>query len=158
LGESAGIGCGKSAEKERKETSMKKQILVSICVVLGLAAVPAHAQGSGVEAKIPFEFTVNGKVLPAGKYTMTSNAHLVQILDAQGKPVALARADYESGRSAGQNGEIIFHCYGDVCLLAEIWSPIKGDGRKLATSQTEADLAKKETGKYFAILGEQARK
>jgi len=137
---------------------MKKRILVSICMVLGLAAVPSYAQGGGVAAKIPFKFAVSGKILPAGEYTMTSNGHLVQIQDAQGKPVALARADYVSGRTVGASGEIFFHCYRDLCLLAEIWSPVKGDGRKLDTSQTEARLAKEETGKYFAVIGEHPRK
>jgi hypothetical protein len=137
---------------------MNKRILISICAALGLAAVPVYAQGGGVEARIPFKFSVNGKTLPAGEYTMTSNANLVQIQDSDGKPVALARADYASGRTVGQNGQIVFHCYRDLCLLAEIWSPVQGDGRKLTTSQTEAKLAREETGKYFVVLGERPRK
>jgi hypothetical protein len=137
---------------------MKKRILVGMCMVLGLAAVLSYAQGGGVAAKIPFKFAVSGKILPAGEYTITSNGHLVQIQDAQGKLVALASADYLSGRTVAGGGEIIFHCYRDLCLLAEIWSPVKGDGRELATSQTEAKLAKEETGRYFAVLGELPRK
>ena len=133
-------------------------MLVSFCIALGLGAAPAYAQDGGVRAKIPFEFAVSGKILPAGEYTMTSNGHLVQILDAQGKPVALARVDYASGRSVRGSGEIIFHCYRDLCLLAEIWPLIQGDGRKLATSQIEARLANEETGRYFAVLGERPQK
>ena len=137
---------------------MKKQILISLCLTLGLAVVPAHSQSGGVEAKVPFKFAVNGKILPAGEYTMTSNAHLVKIQDANGRPVALALADYISGGASGENGQIIFHCYRDLCLLSEIWSPVKGDGRKLDTSRAEAKLAKEETWKYFAVLGEKPRK
>jgi len=101
---------------------------------------------------------VSGKILPAGEYTMTANAHLVKIQDGHGKPVALVLADYVSGGAGSGSGEIIFHCYRDLCLLAEIWSPVKGDGRKLATTRAEAELAKEETGKYFAVLGEGSRK
>jgi len=137
---------------------MKKRILVAMCMMLGLAALPSYAQGGGVAAQIPFKFVVSGKTLPGGEYTVTSNGPLVQIQDAQGKPVALARAEYVSGRVVGGGGEIIFHCYQDLCLLAEIWSPVKGDGRKLAISQAEAQLAKEETGRYFAVLGKQPRK
>jgi len=137
---------------------MKKRILLGICMILGLTAIPSYAQGGGVAARIPFKFAVSGNMLPAGEYTITSNGHLVRIQDAQGKLVALASADYLSGRTVAGSGEIIFHCYRDLCLLAEIWSPVKGDGRKLAISQTEAQLAKEETGKYFAVLGEQPRK
>ena len=137
---------------------MKKQTLICICLALALAAVPMHAQGGGVRANIPFRFAVSGKTLPAGEYTMTANAHLVKIQDAHGRPVALVLAEYVSGRSVGGNGEIIFHCYRDLCLLSEIWSPVKGEGRKLETSRTEAELAKEEAGKYFAVLGQGPRK
>jgi hypothetical protein len=137
---------------------VKKQILMTICLALGLAAAPAYAQGGGVRAKVPFKFTVNGKILPAGEYTMTANAHLLKIQDDHGRAVAIVLADYISESSAGETGEIIFHCYQDLCLLAEVWSPVKGDGRKLDTSRTEAVLAKEETAKYFAVLGERPRK
>ncbi|MFZ0808733.1 MAG: hypothetical protein WAN03_21240 [Candidatus Sulfotelmatobacter sp.] len=137
---------------------MKKRMFIRGCIALGLAAIPAYAQGGGVEARIPFQFSVNGKTLPAGEYKLTANANLIQIEDAQGKPVARARADYASGRTVGATGEIIFHCYRDVCLLAEIWSPVKGDSRKLSTTQTEARLAKEDTGKYFAVIGKQRQR
>jgi len=137
---------------------MKKLTLMTICLALSLTVVPASAQGGGVRGNVPFKFIVNGKVLPAGEYTMTSNAHLVKIQDAHGRPVALVLADYISSPSAGPEGEIIFHCYRDLCLLAEIWSPVKGDGRKLNTTQTEAKLAKHEPRQYFAVLGEGPRR
>ncbi len=137
---------------------MKNHTLLSLCLALGLSVVPAFAQSGGVRAKVPFKFAVSGKVLPAGEYTMTSNAHLVKIQDAHGKPVAIVLADYTAGGSGGRNGQIIFHCYRDLCLLSEVWSPVKGDGRKLDTSRTEAQLAKQENWKYFAVLGEGPRK
>jgi hypothetical protein len=133
---------------------MKSATFVSLCLVVGLAAVPALAQSGGVRAKVPFQFAVSEKILPAGEYTMTSNAHLVKIQDAHGKPIAIVLADYTSGGSAGKNGQIIFHCYRNLCLLSEVRSPVKGDGRKLDTSRTEAKLAKEENWKYFAVLGE----
>jgi hypothetical protein len=154
----AKLGVQAGLANQERETSMKTQTLMSICLALGLAVVPAYAQGGGVRAKVPFKFAVSGKILLAGEYTMTANAHLVKIQDAHGKPVALVLADYISGRSGGENGQIIFRCHRDSCFLAEIWSPVKGDGRKLATSRIEAVLEKQEIGKYFALLGEGPRK
>jgi hypothetical protein len=152
------LGGWNPAAESEKETPMKNQTLISLCLALGLAVVPAFAQSGGVRAKVPFKFAVSGKILPAGEYTMTSNAHLLKIQDAHGKPVAIVLADYTSGGSAGKNGQIIFHCYRNLCLLSEVWSPVKGDGRKLDTSRTEAELVKEEAEKYFAILGEEPRK
>ena len=62
-----------------------------------------------------------------------------------------------SGRSAGENGRLIFHCYHDRCFLAEVWSPTQDNGRELPTSRTEANLAKEEQAKYFAFLGEKTK-
>jgi hypothetical protein len=58
---------------------------------------------------------------------------------------------------AGKYTMIIFHCYNDRCFLSELWSPAQEKGRQLLTSRTEANLAKEERGKYFAVLGEKPR-
>jgi len=135
---------------------MKKQTLIaaSLCLVVGLAAVSANAQAGGVKAKVPFNFAVSGKTFPAGEYTMIASSHLVNIEDGDGRIVAKVLANEVSGRSAGENGRIIFHCYRDRCFLAEVWSPRQENGREFPTSRPEANLAKEEKGKYFAVLGE----
>jgi hypothetical protein len=125
--------------------SMKSQTLIvaSLSVAIGLAVGPAYAQRGGVQAKIPFNFAVSGKTFPAGEYT--------------GRLIAMVLANNISGRSARANGQIIFHCYRDRCFLSELWSPTQENGRQLLTSRTEADLAKEERGKYFAVVGEKPR-
>jgi hypothetical protein len=42
-----------------------------LLAVLGLLLAPAAAQSNGVSADIPFQFLVNGTVLPAGHYEIT---------------------------------------------------------------------------------------
>jgi hypothetical protein len=145
-------------EKEKK--SMKKQtlILASLCLVVGLATASAHAQAGGVKAKVPFDFSVSGKTLPAGDYMMIASSHLVSIESADGKIVAKVLANELSGQSAGRTGRIIFHCYRYRCFLAEVWSPAHDNGRELARSRAEATLAKEEKGKFFAVMGEEPLK
>jgi len=126
-------------------------------VSIALAAVPAHSQWGGVQGHIPCKFAGAGKTLPAGEYMMVAALHQVRVEDANGRIIAMALADYSSGRSAGVNGRIIFHCYSDRCFLSELWSPAQEHGRQLFTSRTEEDLAKEERGKYFAVLGEKPR-
>jgi len=142
-----------------RRISMKSPTLLvaSLCVAFGLGVVPAHAQRGGVQAKVPFNFAVSGKVFPAGEYTMIAASHQVRIEDAHGKIVAMVLANNISGRSAGANGRITFHCYSDRCFLSELWSPTHENGSQLFTSRTEEDLAKEERGKYFAVLGEKPR-
>ena len=100
---------------------MKNQTLIvaSVCLAIGLAVVPAHAQRGGVQAKVPFNFAVSGKTFPAGEYTMIAASHQVRIEDGKGKLLAMVLANDISGRSAGTNGQIIFHCYSDRCFLSE---------------------------------------
>jgi hypothetical protein len=144
----------------KRRTSMKKQTLIfaSFCWVVGLAMVPAQAQSWNVQAKIPFNFTVLEKTFPAGDYRMIAKPHQVKIEDAQGKIVAMVLANDVSGRSGGENGGIIFHCYRDRCFLALVLSPTQGKGRELLTSRAETNLAKEDKEKYFAILGERTQK
>jgi len=139
---------------------MKKQTLItaSLCLVVGLAMVPANAQAGGITARVPFNFAVSGQTFPAGNYVMIASPHQLKIEDGQGKTVAMVLANEVSGRSAGENGRITFHCYRDRCFLAEVWSPTQENGRELPTSRAEANLAKEEPGKYFAVLGEKALK
>ena len=129
-------------------------LVASLYIAIGLAAVPAYAQPGGVQAKVPFNFAVSEKIYPAGEYTMIARSHQIRIEDAKGRLIAMVLANDISGRSTGANGQIIFHSYSDRCFLSELWSPAQETGRHLLTSRTEADLAKEERGKYFAVLGE----
>lgn len=133
-------------------------IVATFCLVIAVAAIPAGAQVGGVEAKVPFNFVVSGKTLAAGRYLMIPSSHLVKIEDAQRKIVALVSANHISGRSAGETGQIIFHCYRDRCFLSEVWSPAVENGRQLPTPPVEAELSREEPRTYFALLGEKPQK
>jgi hypothetical protein len=138
---------------------MKSQTLLvaSLCLAIGLTVVSAYAQAGGAQAKVPFNFTVLGKTFPAGEYTMIAAPHQVRIKDGQGRLVAMVLANDISSRSARATGQIIFHCYGDRCFLSELRSPLQDNGRQVLVSRSEANLAKEERGKYFAVLAEKPR-
>ena len=139
---------------------MKRQTLpfASLCLVIGLALAPAYAQSGGVQAKIPFNFTVAGKTFPAGAYTMIVVSRQVNIRDADGRKIAMVLANEVSGKSASANGQIVFHCYSEHCFLSEVWSPTHENGLQLLAPRSEADLAKKENAGYFAVLGAEPQK
>jgi hypothetical protein len=157
-GHAGRLQSGRQIRKRR--ISMRKQILLiaSLCLVIGLTVAPSYAEPGGVQARIPFKFTVAGKTFPAGEYTMIVGSHQVNIRDAYGRKIAMVSANEISGRSAGANGQIIFHCYSEHCFLSEVWSPTHENGRQLLTSRSEGDLTKKDSGKYFAVLGAKLQK
>ena len=136
---------------------MKNSMLIVAFLAVGLTVVPAYAQrAGGVQAQIPFSFAVSGKTFPPGTYTMIAASQLLKIEDVNGRNVAFLLTNKVSGRYVGQNGEIIFHCYGDRCFLAEVWSPAEECGRQLPTPRLEADLQKRQSQTYFAVLGEKS--
>jgi hypothetical protein len=134
---------------------MKRQMffVASLCSAIALIVIPATAQG-GVRSRVPFEFSVSGKALPAGEYTIVAGSSQIRIQDAHGRVVAMVLANDVSGRSAGENGQIIFHCYEDRCFLSEVWAPTELNGRQLVTTREEAELVKEENAKSVVLLGE----
>jgi hypothetical protein len=144
---------GSRQQIKKRRTFMKTQTLfVGLCLVVGLAAIPTHAQVFEARARVPFSFVVLGKTFPAGEYTLFAAPHMVKIEDANQTLIAVVLANEIPGRSADATGQIIFHCYSDYCFLSELRSPIQGS-RQLLTSRSEATLAKEKQGKYLAVLG-----
>ena len=120
-------------------------ILLAGCFLALLAVTPAQAQLPGIPIRvtIPFDFTIRGKTLPAGKYeikrigdepdallvyNITNHQHAI----FESEPVETARAP--------KRGEVVFHEYGDQYFLAEIWSGGEEMGREVIPSRAERRL------------------
>jgi hypothetical protein len=136
----------------------KTTLLASLGLLVGLAVAPAYGQVWGVKVKVPFKFVVANKTLPEGDYLLSSVHDEVFVQDSQGKRVAMVSTNAVTGRSAGKTGEIVFECYTDLCFLSQVWTPGQQFGRELLKSHVEIEIAKRETGKYFALLGTEPRK
>jgi hypothetical protein len=139
---------------------MTKQtrLLVSLALSVGLAVVPACGQVWGVKVKVPFKFVVADKTLPEGEYVLSAVREELFVQDSEGKRVAMVSTNAVSGRSAGSTGKVVFQCYTDRCFLSQVWTPGQEFGRELLKSRVETEVAKRETGKYFALLGTEPRK
>jgi hypothetical protein len=136
----------------------KITLLASLGLLVGLAVAPAYGQVWGVKVRVPFKFVVANKTLPEGDYLLSSVHDEVFVQDSQGKRVAMVSTNAVTGRSAGKTGEIVFECYTDLCFLSQVWTPGQETGRELLRSHVEAEIAKRETGKYFALQGANPRK
>jgi hypothetical protein len=130
--------------------------LLGIVVLAFVTAVAANAQSVNSAAKssisrlvadIPFEFSVDYKTMPAGKYTLqtlatASDALLIQSLDGTTSALRPSEAIERSQKSA--TARLVFRRYGQRYLLVEVWSGDK-TGRQLMKSgdelATERELA-----------------
>ena len=136
----------------------KTGFLASLGLLVGLAVAPVYGQVWGVRVKVPFKFVVANKTLPEGEYMLSSVRDEVFVQDTKGKRVAMILTNAVGGRTVGKTGEVIFECYTDLCFLSQVWTPSRDTGRELLRSRIETEIAKRETGKYFALLGSESRK
>lgn len=133
---------------------MKKELLKGVTMLLGIVvlafvtAVAANAQSVNSAAKssisrlvadIPFEFSVDYKTMPAGKYTLqtvstASDALLIQSVD--GKTSALRPSEAADRSQKIVPARLVFHRYGERYFLAEVWNG-DGFGRQLMKSGDE---------------------
>lgn len=141
---------------------MKRGSLVAIAVLTFLMATCAFAQGSAqIKANIPFDFAARRTILPAGGYTLNSQAvgspttYLLQ--GAGGRPgvflltFVVQRKDSEEPRA-----ELVFHRYGDRYFLAQVWMG-NGVGRQLPASKEERELARGPSQMQVASIPMRAR-
>jgi hypothetical protein len=152
-------GSKPTSKNENGEDIVKKQtlLLASLCLWVGITVIPADGQTSGVKVRVPFKFMVAEETLQAGEYVLSSVRDRVLIQDSDGKSVAIVLANGVSGHSSYRNGQVVFRCYVDQCFLSQLWAPTRDEGRQLLQSRREKEVAKRETGKYFALLGIQAQ-
>ena len=127
-------------------------------LLMGLAVAPAYGQVWGVKVKVPFKFVVANKTLPQGEYLLSSTREEVFVQDSEGKRVSMVLTNPVSGRTVGKTGEVVFECYTDLCFLSQLWTAGQDTGRELPRTRLETEIAKRETGNYFALLGTEPRK
>ena len=107
---------------------MRTKILVTIGVLTVLVVTCAYAQGQSVRAKIPFQFTVSGKVLPAGQYDFMRDANdeAIRVVGERKTPGVIAMIVTRLGagiHTTPEDAHIVFDKVGDTYFLSEVWVP-----------------------------------
>jgi hypothetical protein len=123
---------------------MKRRLLV-IGMFTGLISYSLHSQTApGMLAKIPFDFALQGTMMPAGDYTVTCSNAVVIVRQVHGSHAAmtlttptLEPADHQSRRT----GFLLFKRYGDEYFLTDLWNPYLQSGRILPESHRLKELA-----------------
>ena len=99
---------------------MKRIIAIALFAASTVAAGGnLSAQDHMVKANIPFDFTVNNNVLPAGTYTISSlSTSAVQVRNANGHIAELSLVQNDDKRST--TPVLVFQRYGNQYFLHEI--------------------------------------
>ena len=129
---------------------MQNQILKGLTMLMLVAAVAlmaalvsAHAQSSSVVADVPFEFTVGGKSLKAGEYSVrpfSANWDTLRISNQDSNDTAIRLTNTIEARIAPKQGKLVFHRYGQRYFLSEVWTPGERTGRQLQKCDEERTI------------------
>jgi hypothetical protein len=123
--------------------------LVSAC-----ASVSAQSLADALSVKIPFEFTVGEKTLPAGEYTIQRLRDTPAILVIQsadrGSRAVIWTTPMDDSQSPAKT-KLVFSDYGDRRFLAQVWIQGEKSKRTLAKSRAERELAKTASAKTSAV-------
>ena len=132
---------------------MQKQILkaatiLSLVVALTItfAAVPAAADSFGsIRVDVPFDFTADHSIFPAGKYTIRTVENtngVIRISSEDGTAsVFLSTHSAESVQSKDET-VVIFHRYGDQYFLFQVWAVGDTIGSEIPKSSMERQAAR----------------
>jgi len=121
---------------------MRTQILkgAGLAVVLGTLTLsaPAPVAAADIRANVPFSFTVDKKVLPAGRYDVTSGSAHTLLIRGFGAGTVIMGQRAESSTSG--SARLVFHRYGTEYILREVWMG-GASGYELPQTARERELA-----------------
>lgn len=102
---------------------MKRTTAIALIAMANFAlAGTSFAQSNGVRATVPFDFTVNNRLLPAGTYTIEHQAmnRNVIVIQSHDKPIKILSVVSQDGNKSPKRGKLLFHRYGGQYFLSEI--------------------------------------
>src|SRR5271156_5209396 len=100
---------------------MKRIKAIALLAIANLAmAGTSFAQSKGVQANVPFAFTVGNQVLPAGTYRIESESNVLIEIKNHDKPISMFTLVDQDGTTSPNGGKLIFHKYGDQYFLSRI--------------------------------------
>ena len=128
---------------------MRKKVFSAAltCALLTVVtAATAHAQmpGTTLRATIPFDFSVRGKMLPAGDYEIRRLTDDPGELTISSVNLRHERAAFNTEpvepRGMSIKPRIVFHRYGDRYFMFEVFAAGSPTGRELPISRQERNL------------------
>ena len=126
---------------------MKKYVLSGLVAMALAMAIPAPGYSQmtyGVQANIPFEFAVSGKVLPGGEYVVRQDiSKFLTIQSRDGGNGVLALSNSAQSKTPREEATLVFDRVGDHYFLAQIWEPGSDTGVQIPRSKMESELIKR---------------
>jgi hypothetical protein len=123
-----------------------KRITAMLVITLAsfVASGSALAQDPGVQANVPFDFTVGNKLLPPGTYTIVPADYGVILIQSLDKRHSVFTATRPDAHASDYDSKLIFTKYGDQYFLSEVLCPAASVNVALPMSKQEARVRVQE--------------
>jgi hypothetical protein len=135
------------------KNSMKLFVSVAFAAVLG--AAPAFAQmRTTLKADIPFDFSVRGKVLPAGEYTIAEETGSAAIIvrNSSTEEAVTVLTGWHVNTSAVGDSHLLFNKAGNRYYLAAVTTSGQAFDRVTVKSKAEREAEAANRGPIVASI------
>ena len=127
---------------------IKRLTMLSLVSMFSLCAAVASANAQlsiPVRAKIPFDFSVGDKKLPAGEYTFSrlsgfSDNKVISVIAADASAHVFQSTFAAEVLTPKDKSTLVFHKYGDQYFLEQIWSGGEQAGSQVPESRSERTI------------------
>ena len=131
---------------ERKVIKRLTMLSLVSMFTLCAAVVSANAQLSyPIRARIPFDFNVGDKKLPAGVYTFSrlsgfSDSKVMSVSNADASAHVFQSTFGAQVLTPKNESTLVFHRYGNQYFLEQIWSGGEQEGTQVPESRSERTI------------------
>ncbi len=130
-------------------------ILASCALAAGLFVPVTNVQAQtrpAAKADIPFDFIVANHRMPAGSYRIERlSPQLLAVSNENGRANSFVQVIPTRSSKVADHGKLIFHRYGTVNYLAQLWSGGENMGSECIRSKGEKEAATSKTADEVAI-------
>jgi hypothetical protein len=119
---------------------MKRIVAIALLLAASfLTTRTAMAQDCVIEVNVPFSFTVNSNVLPAGHYSIAADMQQPSVLTFRDRARGIVAVNLAINdvSGAGKPGTMLFSHYGDQYFLKEIRFRSSSSGAVFPVSKLE---------------------
>jgi hypothetical protein len=121
---------------------MKKQ--AATLLMLTLLAMPGFVNAEGrqvIKAQVPFDFIVNGSVLPAGECAIEAQGNgQTHLMVSSGSHSVYVLPNATESSAVSTETKLVFHRYGDRYFLSSISREGNNRGYALPTGKAEKEM------------------
>jgi len=108
------------------------------------AAASVFSQGpQRLTVQVPFGFHVGNSILPAGAYTVDTDAapNILRLRSDDFKSSVMIQTNSVEKLKAPSQGMLVFNKYGDEYFLSQVWKPGINTGNELRKVRRELEVA-----------------